>query len=408
MKLAHPRDLMSWRYIYVVMTLLALVSLFDGPAAAQQPGDACPRPSALMPDAFNQPMTFSPATSKGNSNTSAWIAATGRIVPDTPTQFRAFLLEQGVPFDQVVLHSPGGNLAAGLELGRILREHQLTTNIGRTERNIESYSTPCDTWYDTVVSGICASSCAYAFLGGEVRFVQSPYYQTEQSLLGFHQFYGGPERGGEMLTAEQVAEIEASTVSIAQALTGQIVLYAIEMGIDPRVVAFASATPGDDLYFPTQNEIASLSIASGSGLGAWFMEPYSDGLVTAAKPNRTDSLLEQVTAYCGKSVEIPSFLIKMDLVTPSYPNVADLPLSAVEMLIDGTLHVVSRSALSVRYGDGSIFITVPVPALSAKITQAKSIEFGLDAPRVMGWFREEAELDDFARQSLSLAWRNCI
>ena len=138
------------------------------------------------------------------------------------------------------------------------------------------------------------------------------------------------------------------------------------------------------------------------------MEPYSDGLITAAKPNRTDSLLEQVTAYCGKSVEIPSFLIKMDLVTPSYPNVADLPLSAVEMLVDGTLHVVPRSALSVRYGDGSIFITVPVPALSAKITQAKSIEFGLDAPRVMGWFREEAELDDFARQSLSLAWRNCI
>lgn len=408
MKLAHPRDLMSWRYIYVVMSLLALVSLFDGPAAAQQPGDACPRPSALMPDAFNQPMTFSPATSKGNSNTSAWIAATGRIVPDTPTQFRAFLREQGVPSDQVVLHSPGGNLAAGLELGRILREHQLTTNIGRTERSIESYSTPCDTWYDTVVSGICASSCAYAFLGGEVRFVESPYYHTQQSLLGFHQFYGGPERGGEMLTAEQVAEIEASTLSIAQALTGQIVLYAIEMGIDPRVVAFASATPGDDLYFPTHNEIASLGIASGSGLGAWFMEPYSDGLVTAAKPNRTDSLLEQVTAYCGKSVEIPSFLIKMDLVTPSYPNVADLPLSAVEVLIDGTLHVVPRSALSVRYGDGSIFITVPVPALSTKITQAKSIEFGLDAPRVMGWFREEAELDDFARQSLSLAWRNCI
>ena len=408
MKLAHPRDLMFWRYIRVVMTLLALVSLFDGPAAAQQPGDACPRPSALMPDAFNQPMTFSPATSKGNSNTSAWIAATGRIVPDTPTQFRAFLREQGVPSDQVVLHSPGGNLAAGLELGRILREHQLTTNIGRTERSIESYSTPCDTWYDTVVSGICASSCAYAFLGGEVRFVESPYYETEQSLLGFHQFYGGPEWGGEMLTAEQAAEIEASTLSIAQALTGQIVLYAIEMGIDPRVVAFASATPGDDLYFPTQNEIASFSIASGSGLGAWFMEPYSDGLITAAKPNRTDSLLEQVTAYCGKSVEIPSFLIKMDLVTPSYPNVADLPLSAVEMLVDGTLHVVPRSALSVRYGDGSIFITVPVPALSAKITQAKSIEFGLDAPRVMGWFREEAELDDFARQSLSLAWRNCI
>ena len=45
------------------------------------------------------------------------------------------------------------------------------------------------------------------------------------------------------MTPEQAAGIRASTLSLAQAITGQIVMYAVQMGIDPRIVAFASATP---------------------------------------------------------------------------------------------------------------------------------------------------------------------
>jgi len=353
-------------------------------------------------------MTFSAATSKGNMSTSNWIAATGIIDPETPSRFRVFLESEKYMPSQIVFNSPGGNLMAGLELGRMIREAGLTTHIGRTERSFESYNAPCDTWSDVVNSGVCASSCAYAFLGGRERFVDSPYYPTGPNIFGLHQFYGNPERGSDMLTAAQVAEIETSTLSVAQALTGQIVLYAIEMGVDPRVVAFASATPSDDLYYPTADELEALSIASGSGLKPWFMEPYGEGLVTAAKPRRSDSMLEQITAFCRKGSSTANFLITMDLATPSFPNPKDLPLDAVELTIDGQRHRVARRDLTVRYVDGSIFIIVPVEPLRMQIIQAQTMEFRLDAARVMGGFREGNELDEIARQSLALAWRNCI
>ncbi len=378
------------------------------PTNAQQTNATCDRPPALEDNAFDQPMTFSMATNKGNMSTSAWIAATGVIDMETPSRFRVFLESEPYLPSQIVLHSSGGNLAAGLELGRMIRQAGLTAHIGRSERSFESYSAPCDTWYDGVEAGVCASSCAYAFLGGQERFVNSPYYPTGPNLLGFHQFYGSPERGREMLTAAQVAEIETTALSVAQAITGQIVLYAIEMGIDPRVVAFASSIPSDDLYYPTARELDELSIVSGTGLRAWFMEPYAEGLVTAANPYRSDSMLQQITAFCRRAPKSANFLITMDLVTPSYPNPDDLPLSAVELTIDGQMHSIARRDLSVRYGDGTIFITVPVERLKSRILEAQRIEFRLDAARVMGGFREGNEMDDVARQSLALAWRNCI
>lgn len=387
--------------------LIALVNLSCA-AVAQESSASCSAPSALRPGAFDEPMTFSAATNKGNMSTSAWISATGKIGPETPARFEAFLKRGGYPLGQIVLHSPGGNLVAGLELGRMIREAGLTAHIGKTRRAFEGYDEPCNTWWDEIEAGACASSCAYAFLGGKERFVDSPYYPTGPNLLGFHQFYGSPERGADMLTSDQVAEIESSTLSVAQALTGQIVLYAIEMGIDPRIVAFASSTPSEDLYYPTPTELDEFSIASGEGLRPWFMEPYADGLVTAAKPHRSDSMMEQITAFCRKGDGAPHFLITMDLQTPSYPNPNDLPLHAVEIFIDGQVHTIARHRLDVRYGGPSIYITVPVGPLEDRIARAVELGFRLEAARVMGGFREGRKLDEIARQSLALAWQNCI
>lgn len=387
--------------------IVIFLALAVSGASAQQPSDSCSGPSALEYHAFDAPMTFSWATNKGNMSTSAWIVATGVIQPDTPHQFRNFLDQEGGVGGQLVLHSPGGNLAAGLEMGRIIRSTGLTTHIGRTDRTFESHNSPCDTWFDIVHTGTCASSCAYAFLGGKVRFVDSPYYPTDGSLLGFHQFYGGSSDEAELITREQATSIRASTLSIAQAITGQIVMYAIEMGIDPRIVAFASSTPSDDLYFPTAAEIAELQIASGSGLADWFMEPYNAGLVTAARPSRSDSMLEQITMFC-LGADKAWMLITMDLQTPSYPDPDDLPLHAVEVKINGQSHVIPRRALDIRYGDGLILIRVPMDGLTELLSGARQIEFSLDAARVMGNFREGNNLDETARRSIALAWRNCI
>jgi hypothetical protein len=365
----------------------------------------CARPSALKDGAFDAPMTFSWATNKGNMSTSAWIVASGLISPETPQEFRTFMEAEGWPAGQLVLNSPGGNLAAGLELGRLIRKAGLTTHIGTTVRTFDSYDASCDSWYDTVEAGFCASSCAYAFLGGEVRFVNSPYYPTIGSLLGFHQFYSASN--DDLITPEEAAAIQASTLSLAQAITGQIVMYAVEMGVDPRIVAFASATSSNDLYFPTPEEVAELSVASGSGLGDWLMEPYNEGLIIAARPRRSDSMLQAITMFCRKGGQ-PSMLISMDLRTTSYPDPGDLPLKAVEIKIDGQLFSVRRHDLQIHYGDDTIFITTPMNGVRDLLVNAQKVEFSLDAARAMGNFREESDWDNIVLKSLNLAWRNCI
>lgn len=232
-----------------------------------------------------------------------------------------------------------------------------------------------------------ASVRVLAFLGASERFVKSPTYPTTYpSLLGFHQFYWASELAIGLLTTEQVADIEASTLSIAQVLTGQIVLYATEMGVDASIIAFAAATPSNDLYYPTASELQELSIASGAGLRPWFMEPYADGIVTAATPYRSDSILQQITAFCSRETELANLLITMKLATPSYPNPNDLPLNAVEIRIDGDLYGVIRRDLIVRYRDDKILITVPVDALKTLLVTAREIDFSLNAARVMGGF----------------------
>lgn len=400
-------------YQLAVTRLIAVVALvaFSCTAtsvAAQTSQEACPTPAALQPDAFDGEMTFAIATNKGNMTTSTWIAATGEITPETPSRFKEILESEAYHPNEIVLHSRGGNLAAGLEFGRMIREAGLTAHIGRTSRIVQHEDEDCYSWWDEVKSGVCMSSCAYAFLGGQDRFVDSPYYPTKLNWLGFHQFYGNNERGADMLTASEVAEFESSTLSIAQALTGQIVLYAIEMGVDPSLVAFAAATPSDSLYFPTPAELEELSIASGKGLQAWFMEPYAAGLVTAARPQRSDSLLEQITAFCQSRSGSPEFLITMGLATPSYTNPDDLPLHAIELIIDGKNHRIARSSLDLRYDGDVILITVPVGFLRDEITNAQELHFRTDAARVMGGFSEGRALDNLARQSLALAWKNCI
>lgn len=126
------------------------LALAGSGAAAQLSPASCSRPGALEYDAFDAPMTFALATNKGNMRTSSWIVGTGVIVSDTPDQFRNFLDREGGAGGQLVLHSPGGNLAAGLELGRVIRSWGLTTHIGRTDRVFESYDTSCNTWFDEV------------------------------------------------------------------------------------------------------------------------------------------------------------------------------------------------------------------------------------------------------------------
>ena len=189
-----------------------------------------------------EPMWFKSVSNGGNCGGCAWTIAQGEITKDTPDALRAFLEERGRPAE-FVFESKGGNLGAALEMGRIIRNSNSSTSIGRS---VQLDGTP---WFDMKAGGICNSACAFAFFAGTSR---SAYQGDDSSMvprtgtLGMHQFF--TPSGHDIPTAQ------------TQQIIGQILLYVLEMGINAEILSIASQTPADDMYVFTRNELVRMGL----------------------------------------------------------------------------------------------------------------------------------------------------
>ena len=164
-----------------------------------------------------------------------WIAAEGRIEADTAEVFREFLTQLDAPVQEITLNSIGGRLAGGLALGRSIRESGLATRVGD--------SRGCNGTEGRV--GVCASACAYAFLGG-VRREVGPH-----GHLGFHGIY--PAAGQADIPEETLL---AATDRAMETLRA----YVLDMGANPILPEIAAVVPADRLYLPQGRALSALGI----------------------------------------------------------------------------------------------------------------------------------------------------
>ena len=113
-------------------------------------------------------MQFKEAWTGANDPTGLWIVAEGEITSETPEQFKEFLATINIEdYEYVSFNSSGGNLFAGIELGRLLREKNLSTSVGRTDFDESGYA------IENRYGGECLSACVYAFLGGQYRLASA-------------------------------------------------------------------------------------------------------------------------------------------------------------------------------------------------------------------------------------------
>jgi hypothetical protein len=207
--------------------------------------------------------------SAGTTDGSSWIAAEGRIEPDTPDAFRRFLsIDDTYDGQEVYLNSGGGNLAGGLGLGRIIREHKFATRVGRTVPRVEG-----DTVFSIDAPGQCASACSYAFLGGTQR-------NAEEGEIGIHQFY--KQRA---YKEPDALLFSGNDLSDTQKTQAGLVNYVVSMGVDARFLAAASeVTPQEQMRWLTVPEMLEFDVIYDDFTYTnWALEPYKDGLIAAAK-----------------------------------------------------------------------------------------------------------------------------
>jgi hypothetical protein len=200
--------------------------------------------SLTAPTTRADEMTFE-LVSVGNpaqcgSRCPAVIAATGEITDETPAQFFDFVrgnINQSNLHAVVFLDSPGGKVAAAMELGREFRRIGAAAIVAHVDpdsaRGISSF-----------VGARCLSACVYALIGARKRVI------PPESLVGIHRMFayvdGVDARGDE----ERYRLYDNGTM---RALLSR---YTGRMGVSPALITMAEHISSDRIHILTRREIA--------------------------------------------------------------------------------------------------------------------------------------------------------
>lgn len=175
----------------------------------------------------------------GNANSCATVIVGQGVFDETTlSKFRKVIDQHrrlykidppGTSISAVIFSSPGGTLAAGIALGREIRQLKIDT---RAVTDFTEYVPKKLSDYvarPVLRNAKCLSACAYAFLGGSRRSVEN------DNVLGIHQF--------------RSTAVNGTLESDAQTTTAQLSLYAESMGVSPKFLTLASLTPSSEITY---------------------------------------------------------------------------------------------------------------------------------------------------------------
>lgn len=321
----------------------------------------------------------------GNASETCFIIVEGQIEAGLTDQLRAFI-GNGRDARRVVLNSPGGNLGEALKLGRYLREADLDTSIGSSAamtRDADGRLAPMT--LAAAGPGRCESACAYAFMGGVRRALR------EDDVLGLHRFHAP----GQTIDGDS-----------AQQLSGMLISYMVEMGIDARIFTLASLQGSDQMHHVTVTEAEAYDVTTPFGYAPVFLEPYKDGLIASAKRLDTVSAysgVDQVTFFCRGGQPLVLFHAALHALEETSPG-------TFEAEIDGTFVSLPGDSLTIRPNGEEAFITATVtPEIAQGIAGASDIWLSASFARVIGGnYAAWMQPSPMDRRMIASAFRFCI
>jgi hypothetical protein len=327
------------------------------------------------------PMKFEYRKTGGN-HCCWWIQADGEIVPDTPAAFEAFYHSLKYPPATVRLNSLGGSLTAGVQLGQTFRTLGLNTEVGSTQG--ETDKSP----------GICASACAYAFLGGNARYLE------ESARLGFHRFYS------QLAVDNTKAKLfSGEDLDNTQKLLAGLLLYTISMGEDPRIIVLASSAGMDEVFWISKKDAQELRISyEPMGYKPWRVEPYQGGALAVSESNDG---LRSIIAGC--SIRGGPYAAIVDRSKEA--DARWLEQCRANGTIEGHTHNVFGTGVDVSHtkviqGTDGIILRFSLPSGALPLSTPDLLNFSVGYPMACSTDRYLASAENF-QASVRLALRNC-
>ncbi|TIP23678.1 MAG: hypothetical protein E5X67_32250 [Mesorhizobium sp.] len=199
-------------------------------------------------------------------NCPEWISAEGAIEAGTPAKLKRILKTLGRRPLPIIVNSPGGNVGAALQLGRIIRKNKLDIAIGTTsftECWPGAVGCPADDGKGAAHFGIasdggamCNSACPLMFAGGVRRVagswaylgvhqITTTYFPSTRHFRTTYQTIRGKKY---RVTTETVTQGESyKTYKMSKAFSRKISAYLREMGVGRGVLDTMKATPASDI-----------------------------------------------------------------------------------------------------------------------------------------------------------------
>jgi hypothetical protein len=239
------------------------------PAKTAEPAKKPASPSKAA--AAQPPIMFYLATGEPDAcgpGCREWIAAEGRIDAGAAGRFRALLGRLGGRKLPVYFHSPGGSVGDALEIGRIMRQRQMTAGAGwtipdgcdraqarepacsRLKRSGRAVPAALDTSLAQ-----CNSACVYTVLGATERRIAAG------ARLGVHSSHMTFRvRTSRPLTPQDRGRLDQMAQEKINAAYERLGRYIAEMGIDGGLLGAARRIPHERVRFLTRDEIAQFGI----------------------------------------------------------------------------------------------------------------------------------------------------
>jgi hypothetical protein len=225
----------------------------------------------------DQPMTFEWGSVFGDTPA---IFADGEFTPETPDALKSFLRRSRYsPDTRIYLNSTGGDLSAGMAVGRIIREAHLNTGVATNarrppnDRGIDLHA------YSRVYPGYCISACTLAFLGGVARHVEiGATFAVHQVSMDCVDKASARSRFPWLLLPDvRYCPDLTEALSMLQVANGEIVEYVRTMGADPVFLTEMSKAGPQTLNALTEEKLNAYRINFTHRSLSWSYETDAQG-----------------------------------------------------------------------------------------------------------------------------------
>lgn len=238
--------------------------------------------AAQVPGAPMQFMLVHADPSSGNCRPEGcvdWIAAEGMIDARSPGDLRKLLTSIGDRKLPIIVNSPGGNVAAAMEMGEIIRKRGLSVAVGGTRlQSCPSGQPLCGDGWRAGAKGVvysagaeCLSACPFVLAAG-VRRVTSPF-----SIVGVHQVrttfdqeriiyrekYQVVNGKKHIISRQEVSRKFVGlydSTKLSKSLRSKILAYFKEMGVDRSILDMAMSAAPSSIRLITPDEAMKIGL----------------------------------------------------------------------------------------------------------------------------------------------------